>query len=226
MIGGEGPRGGAEFALQLPEGWTPIPLDPAGAHAAMRERLAGLPADQRDSREARRFERTLRRMVEQVVAAGVILAAVWTELVADDDEAQEDEAGADQGAALLLAVLTVATIPPPSGGGVMTPAVLKVALRTQTRTDGLVPLEQPADVDLPCGPAVRQAWLRRAARGASGPGTAFLLDRFLVTAPGGGAAVVDFQTPNVGLHTELRGLFLQVAHTIEFSDLSVPRASR
>ncbi len=216
------PLGDLRVAMQFPEGWEAVPLEPAAARALIRQRLEGGPEPQRDRRAQRRLERMVSRMVSQVSAAGVVLAAVWNEVVVTDEAAPDVELP-DEAAGLLTSVVTVAVLPAPSQGGSLTATLLEVALRTRPASPGRLIIEDPGRVELPAGSAVRQAWLRESAGGARSQGEpTYLIDRFLVPAPDGGAVALDFQTPNVGLHGDLRPLYLEVAATVRFIDGARP----
>lgn len=208
-----GSAAGSRLVLRLPDGWEALPLDADAARALVRERLehaAAMDLDM-DPSAVRRIAALTAYMVKDLRRAGIGLAAVWSQVVAEEDvDAQPPE--------LLVATMMITPVPGGRSGAPSTPAVLKATLETRDTGPDLRPLEHPAEVELPIGIAVRQAALRRLRSPEPGePPTVILLDRYLVPLEGNGVAVVDFCTPNLEAQDDFRELFRSMAGSLEMA---------
>lgn len=199
--------GAVRLSLELPANWIDLRLQAFDLNALLGERRESFLPEQREGHEAQVFENALRDLVTRAIEAGVVLAAAWAEATSMSEWLDGERP-------LLMAALSVSWSAVPGLSPALGPTVARRALLNVG--SGVDALEEPSKVELPVGPAIRQASLRQLPLpDGSGPEASVVVDRFLLTSLPGGIVTLDFQTPNLALLDAFRPLFLGIAASVE-----------
>jgi hypothetical protein len=200
------------FVISLPEGWREVPLDPAGLVDAVREGAsATLPPEMVDSLEFKHQLLVLRRLAQQMSAAGVVFAAAMSDAVTTDD--------ADEPPLFLSAVMTLATFHAQSlGADTIRFEHLQRGASEAATSSGLELLAEPTVVELGDSPAVYVVGTQRVEDPNTGSSMLLLHCRYyVIIGEGDGMAALAFLTPNVEISDEFAELFYSVACGLEFT---------
>ncbi len=219
------------FEIQLPDGWTRLPLDRDEVRRLVDETASLLGDRALPTTDVQTLKALLGKMVVEAEDAGVVLAASYIDFLPEDEVVPATSSGPvvdDSGTidpetlpqVLLSAVAMLATF----GADQITSDGVSISIRAveaalQTPADGTRYLGDPETVSLQVGIAVEVRAIETInAPEFRKPPSIYVQSYYLPVASGNGLAVLTFRTPCLGLADEFTRLFRLMAESLLFKD--------